>query len=228
MDRGRGLRGYRSRSGAKSGGHVLLKRRKLVRQGRIQPWYEEDTHHRWPEWCRKTIFALEYLPSEASCVTFINADLIAGGTSPFRPEASAIRAGRVTLELINESVRTSESLEFEATLSRRGYAKMVPRWQEGGWQEAGLVAAAAPNSGQRLAPRPCNTPPWDCASPPARRPRAPRLPATAGRAARPRAAKRPSADGKCAALLLFPRSFGENRGVSRIEISSELKGIRVM
>jgi predicted ABC-type ATPase len=41
---------------------------------------------------RKTTFAREYLPQEAECPIFINADLIAEGLSPFAPELVAIRS----------------------------------------------------------------------------------------------------------------------------------------
>ena len=41
----------------------------------------------------KTTFAREFLPNEASCDIFINADLIAAGLSPFAPEKASIKAG---------------------------------------------------------------------------------------------------------------------------------------
>ena len=47
-----------------------------------------------PNGAGKTTFAREFLPKESGCLIFINADLIAGGLSPFQPEAAAIRAGR--------------------------------------------------------------------------------------------------------------------------------------
>ena len=39
-----------------------------------------------PNGSGKTTFANEFLPIEAECLNFINADLIAQGLSPFRPE----------------------------------------------------------------------------------------------------------------------------------------------
>jgi len=39
-----------------------------------------------PNGAGKTTFAREFLPREGECPTFINADLIAAGLSPFRPE----------------------------------------------------------------------------------------------------------------------------------------------
>jgi len=43
-----------------------------------------------PNGAGKTTFAREFLPGEAQCPTFVNADLIAAGLSPFRPEAAAM------------------------------------------------------------------------------------------------------------------------------------------
>lgn len=51
-----------------------------------------------PNGAGKTTFASDFLPQEAHCPDFINADLIAAGLSPFRPEAMALRAGRLMLE----------------------------------------------------------------------------------------------------------------------------------
>ncbi len=46
-----------------------------------------------PNGAGKTTFARSFLPAEAQCPRFINADLIAAGLSPFAPEAAAIKAG---------------------------------------------------------------------------------------------------------------------------------------
>ena len=87
-----------------------------------------------PNGAGKTTFAREFLPHEADCPTFINADLIAQGLSPFRPEAAAVRAGRIMLEMIVDCVRRGESFAFETTLSGRGYARMIPLWKEAGYR----------------------------------------------------------------------------------------------
>jgi hypothetical protein len=46
-----------------------------------------------PNGAGKTTFAREFLPNEAGCPVFTNADLIAAGLSPFQPELAAIKAG---------------------------------------------------------------------------------------------------------------------------------------
>lgn len=50
-----------------------------------------------PNGAGKTTFARSFLPQEAQCPRFINADLIAAGLLPFMPEAVAIKAGRLML-----------------------------------------------------------------------------------------------------------------------------------
>jgi len=51
----------------------------------------------------------KFLPIEAECLNFINADLIAQGLSPFQPSKMAIEAGRLMIQYINNCVRKSES-----------------------------------------------------------------------------------------------------------------------
>ena len=72
-----------------------------------------------PNGAGETTFARQFLPREADCPTFINADLIAAGLSPFRPQAAAIRAGRLLLAEISGYVARGESFAFESTLAGR-------------------------------------------------------------------------------------------------------------
>jgi predicted ABC-type ATPase len=51
-----------------------------------------------PNGAGQTTFATEFLPREAECPNFINADLIAEGINPFRPEASSIQASKMMIE----------------------------------------------------------------------------------------------------------------------------------
>ena len=73
--------------------------------------------------------ANEFLPIEAECLNFINADLIAQGLSPFQPDKMAIKAGRLMIQHINECVRRHESFAFETTLSGKGYVKKIMDWK---------------------------------------------------------------------------------------------------
>ena len=87
-----------------------------------------------PNGAGKTTFATEFLPNEANCPIFINADLIAARLSPFRPELVAIQAAKLMLNEIHEHVRKGDSFAFETTLSGRGYAHWIPRWQKQGYR----------------------------------------------------------------------------------------------
>lgn len=66
-----------------------------------------------PNGAGKTTFAREFLPEEAGCPVFINADLIAAGLSPFAPERAAIQAGRLMLQAIAQHVAKRESFALE-------------------------------------------------------------------------------------------------------------------
>lgn len=87
-----------------------------------------------PNGAGKTTFAQEFLPQEAGCPVFVNADLIAAGLSPFAPERAAIQAGRLMLDAIAQHVAKRESFAFETTLSGRGYARQIPRWRQLGYR----------------------------------------------------------------------------------------------
>ena len=87
-----------------------------------------------PNGAGKSTFAREYLPNEAGCPVFVNADLIAAGLSPFEPESAAIRAGRLMLEEIDRYVASGTSFAFETTLSGRAYARRIAEWQQAGYR----------------------------------------------------------------------------------------------
>ena len=86
-----------------------------------------------PNGAGKTTFAREFLPNEAHCPIFINADLIAAGIAPFMPEQVSIKAGRIMLSEITEHVAKDNSFAFETTLSGVGYARAIPQWRAKGY-----------------------------------------------------------------------------------------------
>lgn len=89
-----------------------------------------------PNGAGKTTFAREFLPNEANCPTFVNADLIAEGLNPLQPEQEAVAAGRMMLDMIRRYVDVGRSFALEMTLSGRSYASMIPRWQAQGYRVA--------------------------------------------------------------------------------------------
>jgi predicted ABC-type ATPase len=86
-----------------------------------------------PNGAGKTTFAQEFLPNEADCPNFVNADLIAAGLSPFAPEVAAIKAGRLMLEQIHAHTSRKDSFAFETTLSGKMYAQLIPGWRSMGY-----------------------------------------------------------------------------------------------
>jgi predicted ABC-type ATPase len=94
-----------------------------------------------PNGAGKTTFALEFLPNEADCPVFVNADLIAAGLSPFAPDLAALKAGRLMLEAIAEHAAKGESFAFETTLSGRTYARRISRWQAAGYRVSSIFLA---------------------------------------------------------------------------------------
>lgn len=86
-----------------------------------------------PNGAGKTTFARSFLPEEAQCPRFINADLIAAGLAPFAPETAALKAGRLMLEEIADCVGKGESFAFETTLSGLSYLNHIKRWRAEGY-----------------------------------------------------------------------------------------------
>ncbi len=86
-----------------------------------------------PNGAGKTTFAEEFLPQEAECPEFINADLIARGLSPFAPGRAAFEAGRIMLTRMAARVKARRSFAFETTLSGIAYARRIPHWRKVGY-----------------------------------------------------------------------------------------------
>ena len=67
------------------------------------------------------------MPHYAKCENFVNADLIAGGLSPFSPETEATRAGRLLLEQIRRLASRRSDFGFETTLAGVAYVALLRR-----------------------------------------------------------------------------------------------------
>lgn len=78
-----------------------------------------------PNGAGKTTFAKTFLPVYAGCQEFVNADLIAGGLSPFAPEKAAFPAGRLMLAQIRSLGDRGGDFAFETTLSGRSYLPLL-------------------------------------------------------------------------------------------------------
>lgn len=87
-----------------------------------------------PDGAGKTTFAREFLPAEGECPTFINADLIAEGLSPFQPDQAAVEASRLMLEHVRQRVAKRQDFAIETTLAGRAYLRMIREWKAVGYQ----------------------------------------------------------------------------------------------
>jgi predicted ABC-type ATPase len=71
----------------------------------------------------KTTFAKEFLPI-IGVIRFLNADEIARGLSPLRPEVVAFKAGKLLLSELRELIDRHENFALQSTLSGRTYVKI--------------------------------------------------------------------------------------------------------
>jgi predicted ABC-type ATPase len=87
-----------------------------------------------PNGAGKTTFAREFLPKDAGVIHFVNADLIAGGLSPLRPELAALAAGRLFLRELDRLAKARANFAFESTLSGLVYLNRLKRWKRAGYR----------------------------------------------------------------------------------------------
>ena len=81
----------------------------------------------------KTTAAFALLPSLLDCREFVNADEIARGLSPFRPETVSVQAGRLMLGRLHELLAAGESFALETTLATRIYLPIIERARAQGY-----------------------------------------------------------------------------------------------
>jgi predicted ABC-type ATPase len=87
-----------------------------------------------PNGAGKTTFAREYLPKDAGVIHFVNADLIAAGLSPLRPELAALAGGRLLLTELDRLARARADFAFESTLSGLRYVGRLKKWKAAGYR----------------------------------------------------------------------------------------------
>ena len=67
-------------------------------------------------------------------VHFVNADLIASGLSPLRPEVAAVAAGPLFLKELDRLAKARLDFAFESTLSGLVYLSRLKRWKAAGYR----------------------------------------------------------------------------------------------
>jgi predicted ABC-type ATPase len=87
-----------------------------------------------PNGAGKTTFAREFLLKDTRVIHFVNADLIASGLSPLRPELAALAAGRLFLRELDRLAKSRADFAFESTLSGLVYVHRIKRWKAAGYR----------------------------------------------------------------------------------------------
>jgi len=64
----------------------------------------------------------------------VNADVIASGLSPLRPEMVALAAGRIFLRELDRLAKARADFAFESTLSGLVYLNRLKRWKAAGYR----------------------------------------------------------------------------------------------
>ena len=75
----------------------------------------------------KTTASYSMLPGLLKCREFVNADEIAKGLSPFRPEQMAILAGKLMLQRIDTLMAARETFAVETTLATKSYTVLIKK-----------------------------------------------------------------------------------------------------
>jgi predicted ABC-type ATPase len=73
------------------------------------------------------------LPNDARVLNFVNADLVAAGLSPLRPELAAIAAARLVLDEIARLMELRADFAWESTLSGLTHVKRIQALKQLGY-----------------------------------------------------------------------------------------------
>ena len=87
-----------------------------------------------PNGAGKTTFARGFLMRSANNPVFVNGDDIAKRLNPADPAAAAQKAGRMAIREMEALVAQRTDFVTETTLSGRGYARRIRRWQAAGYR----------------------------------------------------------------------------------------------
>lgn len=82
----------------------------------------------------KTTASFTLLPDILHCDQFVNADEIAKGLSPFKPESVAFEAGRIMLSRIEQLFAENQTFAIETTLATKIYKNKIIEAQTQGYK----------------------------------------------------------------------------------------------
>ncbi|MBF0431515.1 MAG: zeta toxin family protein [Fibrobacteria bacterium] len=86
-----------------------------------------------PNGSGKTTTANELLPVSLNIFEYVNADSIAAGLSPFKPENMAIQAGKLMLRRIKELAEQRKTFAFETTMASRTFGTFLNQCKKKGY-----------------------------------------------------------------------------------------------
>lgn len=85
----------------------------------------------------KTSFAFRHIAAISGSKSFVNLDEIARGLSPLDPEVERVRAGRIALQILRETLSgpkdPPKAITVETTLSGRTHLKTMADAKSAGW-----------------------------------------------------------------------------------------------
>ena len=87
-----------------------------------------------PNGSGKTTIAVEFIPHEDLIDEFLNADEIARGLAPVRPESMALTASKLMLQRFKTLMEEQRSFAFETTASGTNYVKHLEAAKAKGYQ----------------------------------------------------------------------------------------------
>lgn len=82
----------------------------------------------------KTTTAKQILPYFLDIYEYVNADEIAAGISPFRPETVALQAGKLMLQRLDYLAQNQINFAFETTLSGLNYLRFLEKIKSQNYQ----------------------------------------------------------------------------------------------
>lgn len=87
-----------------------------------------------PNGAGKSTVAPALLRDALSVTEFVNADTISSGLSAFSPEGTAIHAGRIMLERLDQLAAARANFAFETTLASRSFAPWISKLKKNGYE----------------------------------------------------------------------------------------------
>ena len=87
-----------------------------------------------PNGAGKTTASYTILPEILNCYEYVNADEIARGISPLKPEKASFEAGKLMLTQVKKNIESGLDFAIETTLSTRSYAELIENAQGKGYK----------------------------------------------------------------------------------------------